>query len=385
MKNVLFIGEYPNSVDKYLSVFFRNLIYAIADENVNCYVISPVSVTKYRKKIKNIERFVVETNKNGNKIFVSYPRFISTSSKKIAGFQTGLVTVKNYISAAMKEAKKLNVDFDAVYGHFFVSGGLSAIRVGRYLNIPSFVAYGECDYKSQIPERFRNLRESDLTGLTGVVSVSQKNTKELDETGLFENIPVFTCENAIDMTLFNNCTKEEARKKFNLPEDKFIVGFVGGFINRKGDKRLLEACRNLGDVYLAFAGKGDNPPEGDNIVFCNGVNHDEIGDFLSAIDVFCLPTLNEGCCNAVLEAMAAGKAIISSDLPFNDGVLTNENSIRINPESIEEIRGAIIKLKEDEEFRNTIANNAMKDSKNFTIEKRAEKIYNFMFESKEAK
>ncbi len=383
MKNVLFIGEYPNSVDKYLSVFFRNLIYAIADENVNCYVISPVSVTKYRGKIKNIERTAIETNQNGNKIFVSYPRFISTSSKKIAGFQTGLVTVKNYISAAMKEAEKLNVDFDAVYGHFFVSGGLSAIKVGRKLNIPSFVAYGECDYKSQIPDRFRDLRANDLIGLKGVVSVSTKNTHELDDTGLFKNIPIFTCENAVEMRLFNRIAKEEARKKFNLPKDKFIVGFVGGFIERKGDKRLLKACEGLDDVFLAFAGKGDNPPKGENVVFCNGVNHEEIGDFLSAVDVFCLPTLNEGCCNAVLEAMASGKAIISSDLPFNDGVLTNENSIRINPESIEEIREAIIKFKENEDFRNSISNKALEDSKNFTIEKRAEKIYNFMFGSKD--
>ena len=380
-KKILFIGNYPNPANENLYVFFKNLIHAVADLGSECYVISPVSALKYKNKLKLIPKECEEITKNGKKIKVFYPRFISFSSRNIGPIKTMYITHRNYLRTVLKKVKKTKIKFDAAYGHFFLSGGLSAAYVGEKMGIPSFVAYGESSYKTQIEKPYGRISQKEIKGLTGIVSVSQKNTAELNNTGIFNDIPIRTFENAVDMSLFGHITKEEAREKFNLPKDKFIVGFVGGFINRKGDKRILESCRNLGDVYLAFAGKGDNPPEGDNIVFCNSVNHDEIGDFLEAIDVFCLPTLNEGCCNAVLEAMAAGKAIISSDLPFNDGVLTNENSIRINPESIEEIRKAIIKLKDDKEFRDSIANKALEDSKNFTIEKRAEKIYNFMFEN----
>ncbi len=375
---ILFVGSYPNCIEKNRSIFYQNLIFAMADAGIDCHVISPVSVTKYRKKVRDIPKKTIDTTKNGNKISVSYPRYISASAKKIGCFNTGSIGVHNYVRAALREAKKMKLNPDAVYGHFFVSGGLSAIAIGREINIPSFVAYGECDWESQITARYRNLKKSDIDGLSAVVSVSQKNTAELNDKGIFEDIPIETFENAVDMSLFGNLTKEEARNKFNLPQDKFIVGFVGGFIERKGDKRLLEACRDLDNVHLAFAGKGSNPPQGENVVFASSVNHDEIGDFLSAVDVFCLPTLNEGCCNAVLEAMAAGKAIISSDLPFNDGVLTDENSIRINPNSIEEIRNAVTKLRDDVTFRETIANKAKEDSENFTIEKRAERILDFI-------
>ena len=377
-KKIVFISAYPNAVDVYQYIFFRNLIYALADIGVECHVVSPISVTKYKKRIKEIPRRTVDVTPNGNKVYVNHPRYISASAKKIGGFNTGKITVRNHINAAVKETESLKIDFDAAYGHFFVSGGLAAITVGRKMNIPSFVAYGECDWESQVTALYRNLNRNDIEGLTGIISVSQKNTAELNDKRIFEDIPIETFENAVDMSLFGNLTKEEARNKFNLPQDKLIVGFVGGFIERKGDKRLLEACKDIEGVYLAFAGRGADKPVGEKVVFCDSVNHDEIGDFLSAVDVFCLPTLSEGCCNAVLEAMAAGKAIISSDLPFNAGVLTDENSIRINPNSVGEIRDAVIKLRDDEAFRDTIASKAKEDSKNFTIEKRAEKILDFI-------
>ena len=143
----------------------------------------------------------------------------------------------------------------------------------------------------------------------------------------------------------------------------------------------MEACRGIDGLSLAYAGVGNEPPQGENVVFCQSVNHDEIGDFLSALDVFALPTLNEGCCNAVLEAMASGCAIVSSDLSFNDGVLDSTNSIRINPKSVDEIRDSILTLKNNDDLREKLANKAKSDSKNFTIEKRAEKILGFMNDS----
>ena len=378
LDKILFVANYPNPVSENLYVFFRNLIYAMADLGVECHVISPVSVTKYKNKVKKIPQKAIEKTKSGKEINVYYPRFVSLSSKKFGPINTAHYTYNNYARAVLKTVDSIGVKFDAVYGHFFLNGGLSAARVGRKLGIPAFVAYGESSYKTQVRDPYGVIKDADLKGISGIISVSSKNTQELKDEGIFDNIPVFTCPNAVDMSLFNNCNKAHAREKFNIPQDKFIVGFVGGFIDRKGDKRLLKACEPLEDVYLAFAGAGENPPTGEKVVFCDSVNHDYIGDFLSALDVFVLPTLNEGCCNAVLEAMAAGLPIVSSDLSFNDGVLDNNNSIRINPSDVDAIKEAIRRLRDDEQLRTAIANAAYESAQNFTIEKRAEKIYNFI-------
>ena len=131
---------------------------------------------------------------------------------------------------------------------------------------------------------------------------------------------------------------------------------------------------------MAFAGKGDDPPGGERVLFCKPLRHEDVCTFLNAIDVFCLPTLSEGSCNAVAEAMACGCAIISSRLPFNDDVLTDRNSIRIDPSSVEEIREAILLLKENRALREALSEQALIDSHSHTISNRARSILGFLKE-----
>ena len=184
--------------------------------------------------------------------------------------------------------------------------------------------------------------------------------------------------NSVDMSLFYKRDKEKCRKELGLPSDKFIVGFVGGFIERKGDKRLLEAVNGIDGVYVAFAGRGDNPPSGEKVLFCQALEHEQVPVFLNAIDVFCLPTQNEGSCNAIVEAASCGLPIISSDLPFNDDLLTGENSMRINPNSVDEIRGAIKRVYMDQDYRETIGRLVYRDSRVFSIENRCRRILEFI-------
>ena len=195
---------------------------------------------------------------------------------------------------------------------------------------------------------------------------------------LFGNIPVIIAPNSVDMSLFFIRDKKECRQRLGLPENQFIVGFVGGFVERKGDKRLLSAINSLEGVYGAFAGRGDESPKGEKVVFCEALQHEEIPIFLNAVDVFCLPTQNEGSCNAIVEAAACAKPIISSNLPFNDDLLTDDNSIRIDPNSVDEIRRGIEVLYNDIDYCKKIGEAVYQDSRQFDIEIRAQKIVNFI-------
>ncbi len=377
MKNYLFIGWYPNPVDKYKNVFFQNLIYEIARQGNNCTVISPVSYMKYRKKIWDIPEHFSDKLSENVIVDTYYPRTISASSIQIGSFNTEHISEECFEHAALNCAKSLKRKFDCVYGHFFLYGGLAAVRIGRTLGIPSFIAYGECDFESQVRKTYGFPKKKQLDGLTGIISVSTKNTNELHELGIAEGVPIITAPNSTNLSLFYKKDKEKCREKLEMPFDKFIVGFVGGFIDRKGDKRLLEAVNRIDGAYAAFAGRGDNPPYGEKVIFCKAIEHEVVSDFINAIDVFCLPTLSEGSCNAIVEAMACGCPIISSNLPFNDDVLTDGNSIRIDPMSIEDIRNAIEKLR-DESVRKKMSMNALSTAQNLSIEKRAERILDFI-------
>ena len=202
IKNALFVGMYPNEVNKYRNVFFQNLIFAIADTGVNCTVISPVPITKYRRRLKEIPKKTVHKTSKGNSIDVYYPRYISASSKQIVFFNTETLSEHLFENSAIKVAKKLKTKFDFVYGHFVLYGGLTAIKIGRILNIPSFFAYGECDFKTEVGNTYGIPKRKEVEGLAGIISVSKKNTNELKELGFVKGIPIITAPNSTDLSLF---------------------------------------------------------------------------------------------------------------------------------------------------------------------------------------
>lgn len=375
---ILFVGMYPDEYSKYRNVFFQNMIYAMADTGIECTVISPVPVTRYRRHLAQVSKERYDITAKGNKIRVLHPRYISLSNRKVGPINTGYYSEKLFQLAAYQAAKNLSDTYDAVYGHFILAGGLSAIQIGRLKGIPSFFAYGECNYKTEIEEIYGAIKKEDIAGLSGIIAVSSNNANILKGMEVYKDIPMIVAPNSVDMSLFVKMDKTQCRVKLGLPLDKFIVGFVGGFIERKGDKRLLEAVNGIEGVYTAFAGRGDNPPTGEKVLFCKALEHEQIPVFLNAIDVFCLPTQNEGSCNAIVEAASCGLPIISSDLPFNDDLLTEENSMRIDPNSIEEIKEAIKRIYMDQDLRNRLSERVYSDAQSFSIQARTNNILNFI-------
>lgn len=94
--------------------------------------------------------------------------------------------------------------------------------------------------------------------------------------------------------------------------------------------------------------------------------------------MFCLPTLNEGCSNAIVEAIACGLPIISSNLPFNDDILDSSNALLVNPESVDDIASAIKQLMDNSDLRQKLAEGSKEKAKSLRIEFRAKKIIEFI-------
>ena len=226
--------------------------------------------------------------------------------------------------------------------------------------------------------RYSNWK-SVLSSLSGVISVSEYNKELLFENGFIDkdiNVGVFP--NGFDKNKFYLADKNSARKKLNLPLDKFIVAFTGTFKESKGVKELCEALNGLEDVCSLFMGKGDISPDCKNILFCGSVPNDELVWYLNSADVFVLPTKGEGCCNAIVEALACGLPVVSSNLPFNDDILDESNSIRIDVDSVDEIKDAIVSLKTDEKLINELHTGAVKSAEKLDVVTRADNILKFM-------
>lgn len=80
--------------------------------------------------------------------------------------------------------------------------------------------------------------------------------------------------------------------------------------------------------------------------------------------------------------MACGLPVISSNLPFNDDILDESCSIRIDPNSIEELANAIELLRNDTELKDKLSEGALSKAKGFTIDQRAAAILRFIDEKR---
>ena len=381
-KTICFILDwYPTEMNNGC-VFARHLIHAIADQGYPCVVIAPRAL--HRKSFSKVNRVACkreDVTAKGNRIPVYMPFYLHMSSHR----KTIRMSMNHHLKAVLKTIKKYDIQPDVLYGHFLYQCGLSAARAGKRLGIPAYCACGENALRLSKGSQpydtglhYASWR-SIANHLSGIICVSGSNRDLLLQNHFVRpgmRMDVFP--NAVDASLFHRMDRKECRRKLGFPEDAFIVAFTGAFSSNKGVDRLSTALKGCEDVYSVFMGRGAIEPDCENILFSGSVENKNVALYLNAADVFCLPTRGEGCCNAIVEALACGLPIISSDLPFNDDLLTEKNAIRLDVEDVDAIRNAILLLKEDCALRQSLAEGALETAKELEINRRAENIIKFM-------
>lgn len=109
-----------------------------------------------------------------------------------------------------------------------------------------------------------------------------------------------------------------------LRPDAAVVGSIGWLTDVKGHRYLIEAAaqvkRVVPNLQILLVGSGDRRGAlqdlavrcglGDAVIFAGA--RADIPACLAALDVFVLPSLNEGMGRALVEAMAAGRPVIAS-------------------------------------------------------------------------
>lgn len=365
---------YPSEADPHYA-FVGTLVEAFADMGIECIVISPSSWIEKKHKAKTR----IEYTKNGNSIKVYCPRFCVFPSRKILGINTYLFTSLSENRAVWRVFKKEVKNCDAIYSHF-ISSGVSAAILNKKTGIPAFMACGESNIyaSSLVYEMYKPIMQEHLNGVIAVSSELKDNIKSIGITKAGE--PIMVVPNAINLNLFCKMDKKMCRLKKGYNDDAFIIAFVGGFIKRKGFDRLLKVLSRHEEWKCILIGAGDemvNLPD-NQILHCGRVSHDRIPEYLNCADVFVLPTLEEGCCNAIIEAMGCGLPIISSNRRFNEDILNSSVAIMIDPTNTDEIESAIDRLYHDRKLGNTLGLNAAMHSQKYSIERRAETILSFM-------
>lgn len=364
--------DYPSKRRPTTFVFIEQLVNAFLDleKDLKISIIAPQSLTKCMiRRIPILPRKQVY-NTETNQYNVYRPYSLSFGNGRPFLYRLFSRFNQRGVDRCLCEIKP-----SIIYGHFWVSA-YKGYGYARKKAVPIFVATGE----SVIRFRANTKHKQDFCDyVNGVVCVSSKNQQESIELGLTTKTKCIVIPNAVNPKLFHRMNKMECRRQLGFPLDIFIVIYVGWFNERKGISRLIQALKTIDGkpVYSIFIG-GNTILDIPNVLFSGRVVHDKLPIYLNAADVFVLPTLHEGCCNAIIEALACGLPIISSNLPFNKDILNEKNSILVDPANTQQLASAIKELRDQEEIRLKMSADILNNEHLLAISHRARLILQFM-------
>lgn len=217
------------------------------------------------------------------------------------------------------------------------------------------------------------------------IAVSQAIKKDLILKQNVKEDKIKVIYNCID-SFFYNETAINLKEEFNLTQDSFIIGSVARLIPAKGVQDLIKAASILKSINAYFFVAGDGPFREELQKMINSLNlndrffllgyRDDIPSFLRNLDVFVLPSHEEGFGISVIEALSEGVPVVATKVGgvpeiIHDGV----EGILVEKESPEELAKAIEKFLKDEELRKSMGLRGKEGVKKFNCNKMVEDIY----------
>lgn len=209
-----------------------------------------------------------------------------------------------------------------------------------------------------------------------------------------------TIHNGVDTErFFPGPENNEFREKLNIPEICFIIGHVGNLTPQKGQVFLLQSIQRLTaekiPVVLILA--GDGPLKEllesrakelgiyQNVRFLG--QRSDIPEILRSIDVFAGSSLREGFPISVLEAMATGIPVVTTNVGGNkEAVLDGITGFIVSPGNPDELALALKKILLNDNLRRNMGTAARRRVEEYfsakTMVKRTEEIYETLLRKK---
>lgn len=233
------------------------------------------------------------------------------------------------------------------------------------------------DFKSSI---YTTLDTLSLRSFSSIVGVSDEIVTDLHTKGLKK---AFKIPNGIDLSLFDNIdetAKARLRASFSFSEKAIVTGMISSLTPEKNHQLGINAFRNIKrnfpDAKLLIVGDGPKKQELKELTIQSGIENSvifagtrsDIPEILSIIDIFLLTSKIEGLPIALLEAMASGKAIITTAVGEIPNVISNDIGILVRTLEEQELESALSRLLSNEQLRINLAQSARKRSADFSSE-----------------
>lgn len=183
-------------------------------------------------------------------------------------------------------------------------------------------------------KKYRYLRRATATHLSAVIALSGHTHDYLAHTVGIPQVKLRQICNGVDHHKFCPTNSQHLSPKRGI-----TFGTVGRLAAVKNQRLLINAFAQLlqqvtasQNLRLVLVGEGECRADLESLIAELGIAEQvtlvgeqrDVADWLNQLDVFVLPSLAEGICNTILEAMACGKPVIATRVGGNEELVEHE-------------------------------------------------------------
>jgi glycosyltransferase involved in cell wall biosynthesis len=229
------------------------------------------------------------------------------------------------------------------------------------------------------------------------VAVSEDVRRFMIERAKINPDTIVAIPNGLDFKTYQSFTKDDCRARLSISADAFVISFVGRLDEQKRPDILLRAWAKIrnaipnGRVIIV----GDKPEKESTVSLAEklgvlesvefpGWRSDAI-EFVTASDIFVLPSMWEGMSNITMEALAVGTPVVTTAVEGMRELLRGgECGVLVEPGNADELARAMLNLCRDPEKRQAFSAIGKKHvEENYRIEdtvRRYEQLYSEILE-----
>lgn len=285
----------------------------------------------------------------------------------------------------------LRQGWDVVHTHTSKAGILGR-WAARGLGVPvvhtphGHVFYGY--YGSIVTRAFVTAERRAARWCDRLVALTVADRQDHERFGVGETGQWVVIHSGVDFSGLDRSerSRDEVRADLGIEADRPVVGTLGRLTAIKGQADLIDAVSFLqaeplphllligdGEEQGALRARAEQVGLQDRTLLCGW--RTDIGDLLRAIDVFVLPSHNEGMGRALVEAMYLGLPVIATDVGgipelIEDGV----QGLLVPPRAPAALADAIARMLSDTELRHRVGDQAALRARDYGADRMVERL-----------